>query len=120
MIDSRTLGERLRQIRTLLGMTQTQLAAAIGQTQTAISRLENGEEVYASVLTAALHYYQDKISLDNLFASEFNATEERLLYNSREKERKSILRQLDVMADVINEANEVCLTQLSWLKKNIS
>ena len=37
MIDSRILGERLRQIRTLLGITQKQLAASTGMTQSAIS-----------------------------------------------------------------------------------
>lgn len=119
MIDSRILGERLRQIRMLLGMTQKQFAAAIGQTQPAISRLENGEEVYASVLMAALHFYQGKTSLDNLFAQNFSVEEEHLLFSSHEDRQRSLLRQLDIMADVIKEANEACLTQLTRLKKNL-
>lgn len=119
MIDSRILGERLRQIRMLLGMTQKQFAAAIGQTQTAISRLENGEEVYASVLIGALHFYQSKISLENLFAQDFNVEEESLLFCSHEELRRSIIRQLDVMSEVIKEANDACQTQLTRLKKNL-
>ena len=119
MIDSRILGERLRLIRTRLGLSQKQLAAAIRQTQPAISRLENGEEVYASVLLAALHFYQSKVSLDNLFAQDFNTEDERLLFYSPEEKRQSLNQQLDLMADILNEANEACLTQLSRLKKNI-
>lgn len=119
MIDSRILGERLRLIRIRLGMSQKQLATAIGQTQPAVSRLENGEEVYASVLMAALHFYQSKICLDNLFAQDFNTEDEHLLYCSHEKLQKKILQQLDLIADIINEANEACLNQLTRLKKNI-
>lgn len=119
MIDSRIIGERLRLIRTRLGMSQKQLAAAIEQTQPAVSRLENGEEVYASVLMAALHFYQSKISLDNLFAQDFNTEDEYLLYISHEKQQQSFLQQLDLIADIISEANEACLTQLTRLKKNI-
>ena len=119
MIDSRILGERLRLIRTRLGLSQKQLAAAIRQTQPAISRLENGEEVYASVLLAALHFYQSKVSLDNLFAQDFNTEDERLLFYSPEEKRQNISQQLDLMADIINEANEACLAQLTRLKKNI-
>lgn len=119
MIDSRILGERLRLVRTRLGLSQKQLAAAIRQTQPAISRLENGEEVYASVLLAALHFYQSKVSLDNLFAQDFNTEDERLLFYSPEEKRQSLNQQLDLMADIIIEANEACLTQLSRLKKNI-
>lgn len=119
MIDSRILGERLRLIRTRLGLSQKQLAAAIRQTQPAISRLENGEEVYASVLLAALRFYQSKVSLDNLFAQDFNTEDERLLFYSPEEKRQSLNQQLDLMADILNEANEACLAQLTRLKKNI-
>ena len=119
MIDSRILGERLRLIRNRLGMTQTQLAAATGQTQPAISRLENGEEVYVSALIAVLIYYQDKICFDNLFAQIFMTEDEHLLYMSRERLQRSFLQQLDLMADILNDANEACLTQLTRLKKNI-
>lgn len=78
MIDSIILGERLRQIRKQLRITQNQLAKDTDLTQSAISRLENGEEVYASVLLSVLHYYYGKVSLDNLFATEFSAEGERL------------------------------------------
>lgn len=119
MIDSRTLGERLRLIRTRLGMTQAQLAAITGQSQPTISRIENGDEVYTSALIAVLTYYHDKISLDNLFAQDFYAEDEHLLYMSRKQQQRTFIQQLDLIADILNEANEVCLTQLTRLKKNI-
>ena len=60
-MDSKILGERLRQIRLMLGMTQKELAWATHLSQPVLSRLENGEEVYASVLLSVLYYYQGKI-----------------------------------------------------------
>ena len=54
-MDSIILGERLRQIRLMLGLTQKELAEATHLTQPVMSRLENGEEVYASVLLSVLY-----------------------------------------------------------------
>ena len=116
-MDSKILGDRLRQIRLQLRLTQKQLAMAAGVTQSAISRLENGEEVYATVLLSVLHYYQGKISLDNLFAMDFRVDEEHLLCKSREEFRRKILRHLDIMADMINEAKESYLSQIALIKK---
>ena len=119
MIDSRILGERLRQVRTLLGITQKELAACTSMTQPAISRLEHGEEVYATVLLSVLHYYHGKVSLDNLFAPDFCAEEEHLLYSSLEERRQRIQRQLDIMADTISEANESSLSQIELMRKEL-
>lgn len=62
MIDQKTLGDRLRELRKLQGVSQKQLADELKITQSAISRLENGEEVYASVLLAVLRYHQQYAS----------------------------------------------------------
>ena len=62
MIDQKTLGDRLRELRKLQGVSQKQLADELKITQSAISRLENGEEVYASVLLAVLRYHQQHAS----------------------------------------------------------
>ena len=120
MIDSQILGDRLKQIRSLMGITQKQLAVFTGMTQSAISRLEKGEEVYASVLMSVLHYYHGKVSLDNLFASEFSAEEERMRCRSHEEDRKSILRQLDIIADILNEANDTCLAHIAKMKQKVT
>ena len=58
IMDAKRLGERLRKIRKQLGITQLQLAEATKLTQPAISRLENGEEIYASGLLAVLEFYR--------------------------------------------------------------
>ena len=118
-MDSKILGERLRQIRLILGLTQKDLAEATHLTQPVMSRLENGEEVYASVLLAVLYYYQGKISLDRLFAQDFIAIKEKLLYTSREDLLQKLIRQLDLIADTINETNETSLAQISRLKKEL-
>ena len=118
-MDSKILGERLRQIRLQLGLTQKQLATATNLTQSVMSRLENGEEVYASVLLAVLRYYHENISLDRLFSPDFNAAKEKQEYDSREERCQKIIRQLDSIAIAINEANETSRTQIERLKKEL-
>lgn len=118
-MDSKILGERLRQIRLILGLSQKELAIATNLAQPVISRLENGEEVYASVLMSILFYYQGKISLDSLFAQDFIAVKEKLLYTSREDLLQKLVRQLDLVADTINEANVMSLAQIDRLKKEV-
>ena len=118
-MDSRILGERLRQIRLMMGLTQKELAAATYLAQPVISRLENGEEVYASVLLSVLFYYQGKISLDRLFSPDFVASKEQLVYASREEMLQKLVRQLDLIADTISEANETSLAQIGRLKKEV-
>lgn len=118
-MDSKILGERLRQIRLMLGMTQKELAWATRLSQPVLSRLENGEEVYAYVLLSVLYYYQGKISLDRLFSPDFVASKEKLLYNNREDILQKLVRQLDLIADTISEANETSLAQIGRLKKEI-
>ena len=118
-MDSMILGERLRQIRLQLGLTQRQLATATNLTQSVMSRLENGEEVYASVLLAVLRFYQGKVCLDTFFAPEFNAAKEKISYNRREEHRQKFIRHLDIIADAINEASVTSLAQIDRLKKDL-
>ena len=116
-MDAKILGERLRQIRKRLGITQKQLAEATNLTQSAMSRLENGEEIYASALLAILYYYQGKISLDYLFAPDFDADSDRLLSSYRDGELQSFRRQLDIIADIITSSSETCLSHIENMKK---
>ena len=118
-MDSKILGERLRQIRLMLGLTQKELAAATYLAQPVISRLENGEEVYASVLLSVLYYYHGKISLDRLFAPDFIAAKEKLMYNGRADMLQKMVRQLDLISDAIRDANETSLAQIDRLKKEM-
>lgn len=118
-MDSIILGERLRQIRLMLGLTQKELAEATHLTQPVMSRLENGEEVYASVLLSVLYYYQGKISLDRLFAPDFIVAKEKLVYANREEMLHKVVRQLNLIADTIDEAKETSLAQINRLKKEV-
>lgn len=116
-MDAKILGDRLRQIRKRLGITQKQLAEATNLTQSVMSRLENGEEIYASALLTILYYYQDKISLDYLFAPDFDADSDRLLSSYRDGELQFFRRQLDIIADIITSSCETSLSQIDILRK---
>lgn len=54
MEDLKTVGNRLRQIRHFLKLTQNEVAQSTKTSQAAISRLEHGEEVYASVFISII------------------------------------------------------------------
>ena len=102
-------------IRCRLGLTQKQLAEATFLSQSAMSRLENGEEVYASVLLAILYYFQGKINLDYLFSQDFNIESESLLYHSQNGSRQSVIHQLSMIA----ESLQTGLDQVALLQKKM-
>lgn len=81
-MDAKQLGERLRMIRKHLGISQQQVARATNLTQPTISRLEKGEEVYASALLSVLAYYHDKVNIDHLFNPDLDTNAPSLLYCS--------------------------------------
>ena len=94
IMDAKRLGERLRRIRKQLGITQLQLAEATKLTQPAISRLENGEEVYASGILAVLDFFRDKVSLDHLLDPDLGEEDLDLLFCSRHEKVQRIDKEL--------------------------
>lgn len=107
MMDLKELGERLRMIRKHLGIRQQQLAAATNLTQSAISRLENGDEVYASTLLVVLCFYHDKVCLDNLLAPDLDMRKTTLLYCSRQEVRQILNRHLAEISNSIDKTKEM-------------
>ena len=103
MMDAKRLGERLRIIRKQLGIKQQQLAAATKLTQPAISRLENGEEVYSSALLAVLTFYRDKVNLDFLFDSDQDINKYSQLYCNRNEKRQKLDQQLADIAQCLEK-----------------
>lgn len=115
MMDLKLLGERLRMIRKHLGMNQQQLADATNLTQPAISRLEKGDEIYASTLLAVLSFYQDKVSLHNLFSLDLSTDSDALLYTSPQEMRQSLNNGLAEIASRLDQTKE----QVESLRKSI-
>ena len=97
MIDLKILGERLRILRKRMKLTQSELADALNVSQTAISRLENGDEVYASVLLGVLVYFQDTYSLDYLVIEDFDADSARLQHRSLDDIRQQLERLVHLL-----------------------
>ena len=92
MTDLKVLGDRLRQIRKQMGLSQKQLAENTHTAQSAISRLENGEEVNASMLIAILLYYRQTFSLDYIFTKDFDITSHHLRLGTRDEIRLQLER----------------------------
>lgn len=115
MMELKVLGERFRMIRKHLGINQQQLADATRLTQPAISRLEKGEEVYASTLLAVLSFYQDKVCLDNLLSPDLDTDQNTQLYSSSQEIRQKISHDLEEIASRLDQTKE----QVEALKCNI-
>ena len=114
-MDLKVLGERLRMIRKHLGINQQQLADAINLTQPAISRLEKGEEVYASTLLAVLSFYQDKVCLDNLLTLNADTRQEASLFTSRQEMRQRLILDLEEITSRLDQTKD----QVEALRNNI-
>ena len=114
-MDLKELGERLQMIRKHLGISQKQLAKATKLSQPAISRLENGEQVYASALLAVFDFYRDKVSLDHLLDPDLDTSDNTLLY-CRSQERRQML---DCRLSAIAHDLEESLEQISALRDEI-
>lgn len=114
-MDARLLGERLRMIRKHLGISQQQLARATNLTQPAISRLENGEEVYASALLAVLGFYRGKVNFDRLFDPDLDTSDKSQLYCSCQERRQKFDNRLSAIAHDLEES----LEQISALRDEI-
>lgn len=115
MMDAKRLGERLRMIRKHLGIKQQQLAEATNLTQPAISRLENGEDVYSSALLAVLTFYKDKVNLDYLFDTDLDVDDHSQIYCSRNEIRQKLDHKL---ADIAQDF-EKCQKQIAALRSQI-
>lgn len=118
MVDVKVLGERLRILRNHEGLTQKELANRVGVTQTAISRLENGEEVYASALLSVLKYFQNFIIFDDLFEPE---THFRILPSrqNRAEKQELLLHQLEMLEKALSSYSENWIKQIRQLKQEI-
>lgn len=114
-MDLKELGDRLRMIRKHLGINQQQLARATKLTQPAISRLENGEEIYASALLGVLGFYRERVSLDHLFDPDLDTGDKSLLYCSRQELLQRHDRQL---AAIVHELDK-CQKLITNLRNHI-
>lgn len=118
-MELKELGERLQQTRKRLGLTQKELSSATQLSQTSISRLENGEEVYVSVLLSVLCFYQKKISLDYLLSQDFDSADNRLLQPCTEETRQKLSNQIQRIANSLTLSTQAYIQQLEFLKDSL-
>ena len=70
-ITKEELGNRLKQIRLFLSITQIELKDKLGCSQVAISKMESGQGVAWELLIKTLCFYSDFIYIDALFQEKF-------------------------------------------------
>ena len=97
-IDVKEMGMRFKLIRQKLGITQTNLAEQLGTSQVMIYRIEKGEKIMSSLFLKLVLFFSPHVSLDALFAKQFDIEDERIFskdysVNTIVKERLAALRE---------------------------
>ena len=97
-IDVKEMGMRFKLIRQKLGITQTNLAEQLGTSQVMIYRIEKGEKIMSSLFLKLVLFFAPHVSLDALFAKQFDIEDERVFskdysVNTIVKERLATLRE---------------------------
>lgn len=97
-IDVKEMGMRFKLIRQKLGITQTNLAEQLGTSQVMIYRIEKGEKIMSSLFLKLVLFFSPHVSLDALFAKQFDIDDERVFskdysVNTIVKERLATLRE---------------------------
>ena len=119
MEDLKTVGNRLRQIRHFLKLTQNEVAQSTKTSQAAISRLEHGEEVYASVFISITKYYSTHIDIGCIFNPDFEISPDLLLSSQDNSFKKILSRKIDAIKEELNEAHTTGISHLEFIKKLI-
>lgn len=73
-MDAKQLGQRLKKVREMFGLSQLYVAEKLGVTQGHISRLENGKGK-PDLLISTLNFYRQYISLDRLLNEKMSILE---------------------------------------------
>ena len=88
---------RFKLIRQKLEITLTNLAEQLGTSQVMIYRIEKDEKIMSSLFLKLVLFFSPHVSLDALFAEQFNIEYERIFskdysVNTIVKERQAVLR----------------------------
>jgi len=98
-INTVVVGERLKNIRVDLGMTQSHVANDLNINQSMVSKIENGQVVHSDTLLAMLVYYGQVANISFLLSEEFSLANRDILYNKNKilasvaKEKLKLLRE---------------------------
>lgn len=71
MIADRTLGNRLKEVRTVRGLTQAELAERIGVSRKTVNTVENGVFVPSTLLALTIAA-ELKVNVEDMFYLELN------------------------------------------------
>ena len=128
ILTIKELGPRLKLIRQELGITQKELAEALGLRQMLLSKFENGGMVYASVLLDVLCFFRGKVNINYLLqpGDGYDINNDRARFNSNAEfdvildgKRRAALQKLDELMtqthqackDVINDMTDFCKSE---------
>ncbi|KWW31168.1 MAG: hypothetical protein F083_2756 [bacterium F083] len=119
MDELKTVGYRLKLIRNFLQLTQNEVAKSTNTSQAAISRIEHGEEVYASVLISIIKYYSTHIDIGRIFNPNFEISPNLLLSSQDNSIKKELSRKIDTIKEELDEAHITGISHLEFVKKLI-
>lgn len=99
-IDSETIGNRLKEIRVYLGLSQQELSNQISIAQSKISKIESGKGGSLDTFLSIIEYFSNFIYIHSLFEKEFI-----LVSNNTSEIDKSPIRSViqELLSTAIND-----------------
>lgn len=120
-MNSEQLGQRLKTVREIFGLSQLYVAEKLGVPQSYISRLENGS-MSSGFLINALEFYRQYISLDRLLNEKMSILEciqEELASPTSELVKNRIALVHELVDELFNAFKEEQNARMDEIKKRI-
>lgn len=120
-MNSEQVGQRLKTVREIFGLSQLYVAEKLGVPQSYISRLENGS-MSSGFLISALEFYRQYISLDRLLNGKMSILEciqEELASPTSELVKNRIALVHELVEELFNTFKEEQNVRMDEIKKRI-
>ncbi|MFI3293963.1 MAG: helix-turn-helix transcriptional regulator [Rikenellaceae bacterium] len=109
------LGERLKDVRVFLGLTQAEVAEKLDESQSSVARLEKGAELGSVKLLKFLDFYSKTVSISVVFNDFYDRTQLRMKNEYKENFEAEQLRLViekhkNTMKEQLEDAfNNMCV-----------
>ncbi len=116
------LGERLKDVRVFLSLTQAEVAEKLGESQISVTRLEKGTDLGSAKLLKFLDFYSKAVSIGVIFNDFYDRTQLRMKNEYKENFEAEQLqlvidRHKNTMKEQIEDAfNNMCV-DMGLMKK---
>ncbi len=100
------MGQRLREIRKDLGLTQVDLAGQLGVAQSMVSKVEKGLPVLSPVAIGYLFYISQRCNINYLMSDQFDIMDKEALYDVSYSLNSIARAKIEVLQEELDKINK--------------